>query len=186
VEADTAAAVVADTVAAVAATAANKEVSIKHSILLTVALADIFVQDMAAAVDAVCSNCPHSYGRVLTNIFRRVRRPARRWRRRILGSSSGRLPSTRRIRRPAGWRPRRIRWTRAGRPAILKASNGAFLAACGVFSDTAAANDETATWGCEWPLYTAIMLGFKWALATQWDLESCGFSHSKGGWYGRE
>ena len=47
----------ADTVAEVAATAANKEVRIEHPILLTVALVDIPVQDTAAAVDAVCSNC---------------------------------------------------------------------------------------------------------------------------------
>jgi hypothetical protein len=57
VEAAMAEAAVVDTVAEVAATAASKEVRIEHPTLLTVALVDIFVQDTAAAVDAVCSNC---------------------------------------------------------------------------------------------------------------------------------
>jgi hypothetical protein len=56
VEAAMAEAAVAVTVAAVAATAASKEVR-EHPILLTVALVDIYVQDTAAAVDAVCRNC---------------------------------------------------------------------------------------------------------------------------------
>jgi hypothetical protein len=55
VEAATAVEVAVDTVAEVAVTAVAKEVRIKHQVVM--ALTNIPVQDTAAAVDAVCTNC---------------------------------------------------------------------------------------------------------------------------------